>query len=147
MPSQPNTAFPDDARAVRSGAPLLTGTPDVIAPVVLGAGTRCAGASSGINRRASPEDALDATTTDALDRLLHACEARWTGSLSPESLILAFWDWSLHLANAPGRRLVLAQEAAHRWARLACPGHWIEPSRGDHRFLDKSWSEPPFNFI
>lgn len=88
-----------------------------------------------------------ATITSTLDHLLHACEARLTGSLSSESLILAFLDWSLHLANAPGRRLELAQSAAHQRARLASPEHWIEPPRGDHRFLDKAWTQPPFNFI
>ena len=96
---------------------------------------------------AVPVDTAARGPTNSLDRLLHAREARFTGSLSPESLILACLDWSLHLANAPGRRLELAQGAARQWARLASPEHWIEPSRGDYRFLDKSWSQPPFNFI
>ena len=47
-------------------------------------------------------------TSDPLDRLVHACEASFTGFLSPVSLTLAYLDWALHLANAPGRRLELA---------------------------------------
>lgn len=84
---------------------------------------------------------------DSLDRLLHAREARFTGSLSLISLRLAFLDWILHLANAPGRRLQLAEFAARQWARLATPSQWTKPLPGDHRFSDPTWSYPPFNFI
>ena len=81
------------------------------------------------------------------DRLLHAYEARFTGSLSSVSLTLAFLDWSLHLANAPGRRLELARAAVRQWARLTSPALWIEPSPGDRRFRDEAWRHPPFNVI
>jgi polyhydroxyalkanoate synthase len=87
------------------------------------------------------------TTTGSLDRLLHAREARFTGSLSPVSLALAYLDWSLHLANAPERRLDLGQEAVRQWLRLASPRDWIQPSPGDHRFVDKAWTRPPFNLM
>ncbi len=82
-----------------------------------------------------------------LDRLLHASQARLTGSLSPASLTLAYLDWALHLANAPGRRLELLEEAARQWARLGTPPRWIAPARGDHRFADPAWARPPFNAI
>ena len=52
---------------------------------------------------------------DRLDRLLHAREAPLTSSLSYISLLLAYLDWSLHLANSP------AQDAAHKWMQLFTP--------------------------
>lgn len=84
---------------------------------------------------------------DRLDRILHAREARITGSLSPVSLALAYLDWALHLANAPGRQLELAQGAGRQWARLLSPAHWTVPAAGDRRFSDRAWSQPPFNVI
>lgn len=87
------------------------------------------------------------TRSDPLDRLLHAREARFTGSLSPASMTLAYLDWALHLANAPGRQLELAQCAAEQWARLMSPAHWTAPARGDRRFCDPAWSQAPFNVI
>jgi poly[(R)-3-hydroxyalkanoate] polymerase subunit PhaC len=82
---------------------------------------------------------------DSLDRLLHAREARFTFSQSFESLTLAFLDWSLHLANAPGRRITLADSAARQWARLLSHDLWRKAPAGDHRFDDESWAHPPFN--
>lgn len=84
---------------------------------------------------------------DSLDRLVHAREARFTGSLSPVSMTLAYMDWALHLANAPGRRLKLAQDAARQWVRLSSPANWTTPRSGDHRFADPAWLQPPFNAI
>ena len=84
---------------------------------------------------------------DSFDRLLHAREARFTGSLSPISLALAYFDWGLHLANAPGRRLELMELAARQWARLASPSQWTKPLPGDRRFRDETWEHPPYNAI
>ncbi len=95
----------------------------------------------------APKSVSACAKEDSLDRLLHAREARFTGSLSLISLRLAFLDWILHLANAPGRRLQLAEFATHQWARLATPTQWTKPLPGDHRFSDPAWSYPPFNFI
>ena len=86
-------------------------------------------------------------SAETLDRYLHAAEAHFTGSLSPESLLLAFLDWSLHLANAPAHRLELAQLAFRQWARLANPKEWIEPGPQDRRFRDPTWSQTPFNAL
>ena len=44
----------------------------------------------------------------ALDRLREAGPARATGGFSPDSMALAWADWFLHLAGAPGKRLELA---------------------------------------
>jgi polyhydroxyalkanoate synthase subunit PhaC len=84
---------------------------------------------------------------DSLDRLLHAREAALTGTISLISLALAFSDWSLHLANAPGRRLELAKLAARQWTRLGAPSQWTRPLPGDRRFRDEAWAHPPYNAI
>ena len=70
----------------------------------------------------------------ALDRLREAQVARATAGLSPESLALAWMDWALHLAVAPGKRLSLL---AHDWSGP----HDIA---ADPRFRDASWQSPPF---
>ena len=109
------------------------------------------GTSSAVARShaacAAPETPPCGAAANSLDRLLHAREARLTGSLSPVSLALAYLDWSLHLANAPGRRLELIEEAARQWMRLGSPSHWTKPSYGDHRFADEAWGRPPFNIM
>lgn len=83
----------------------------------------------------------------SFDRLLHAWQARWTGSLSGISLTLACLDWFLHLANAPERRLALALKAGEQLKRLASPVEWTQPAAEDHRFRDEAWTRPPFNQI
>jgi poly[(R)-3-hydroxyalkanoate] polymerase subunit PhaC len=84
---------------------------------------------------------------DKLDRLLHAREAPLTSSLSSISLLLAYLDWALHLANAPGRRVALAKDAAHKWMQLFTPSQWDAPAVTDHRFSDESWTHAPFNYF
>ncbi len=82
-----------------------------------------------------------------LDRLVHAAEGRLTAGLSPTALWLAFLDWGLHIANAPFRRMALAQLAfAQSWRLLQAPGRAaaIVPSPGDHRFGHPGWRNPPF---
>ena len=85
---------------------------------------------------------------------MHAWQARFTQSVSPAALMIAFFDWSLHLANAPGKQAALAEKAARKTVRLAtylsrvqaepdC-SPCIEPLPQDKRFDDKAWSQPPF---
>jgi len=82
-----------------------------------------------------------------LDRSLHAIEARFTGSLSPISLTLAFLDWGLHLANAPGRRFELGRKAFQQYVRLAQPAHWTQPAPNDYRFQNEAWTQAPYNVM
>ena len=88
----------------------------------------------------SGSDAPEDIPEDHLDRLLHAREAPLTSSLSYISLLLAYLDWSLHLANSPGRRVTLAQDAAHKWMQLFTPSQWAAPAPGDRRFSNESWT-------
>src|SRR5262245_30300797 len=79
-----------------------------------------------VNMDAAITEAPREIEEDTLDRLLHAREARFTFSQSLESLTLAFLDWGLHLANAPGRRITLAESAARQWARLLDKDLWAK---------------------
>ena len=92
-----------------------------------------------------------------LDTLAHAALARATGGLSPASALLAWQDWSAHLASAPGKQTELAQLAvtqaqalAHylRDSLLAGPGEaraLVEPPAQDRRFAAPEWRQWPFN--
>ena len=76
------------------------------------------------------------------DRRLHASEARLTGGLSPVAAGLAWADWALHLANAPGKMSEVTRNAIKRGLKQA-----IQPEQGaqaDHRFDDPVWSLWPF---
>ena len=84
-----------------------------------------------------------------LDGLLHAAQGRASGGLSPIAQGLALFDWSVHLANAPFRRLELAGDAARMAAQLAEAASGatvITPKPGDHRFQDPDWQKAPFHF-
>ncbi len=83
-----------------------------------------------------------------LDGLLHAAQGRAWGGLSPIAQGLAYFDWGVHLANAPFRRAQLAASAVEKAARFgaAIIGETaIAPPSGDHRFQDPAWSQPPFS--
>src|SRR6516225_4949282 len=54
----------------------------------------------------------------AIDRMRDALTAQWTAGLSPASLALAFFDWSVHLALAPGKRMELLDKAMRKAGRL-----------------------------
>jgi polyhydroxyalkanoate synthase len=99
-----------------------------------------------------------AAIADIIDRSLHAAVARFTGGLSPAALTQAYFDWAIRLANAPGKRMQLADKAFRKWVRFA---NWaircgledgkaeacIEPLPQDRRFAADDWHHWPFNFI
>ena len=89
------------------------------------------------------------------DRLARAMLARATQGVSPNALAQTWADWTLHLAQAPGKRLELMQSAAMSAARLAL---WLPytvangrhappfaPLPTDRRFADPAWADWPFN--
>jgi polyhydroxyalkanoate synthase subunit PhaC len=99
----------------------------------------------------------DVARTETLDRLVHAWQTRFTQALSPAVLGMAFFDWALHLANAPGKQQALVEKAVRKWVRLllymhrhaqdpACPP-CIEPLPHDRRFTHPAWQSPPFDMI
>jgi polyhydroxyalkanoate synthase len=105
------------------------------------------------------DEGFDAPALMALeaDRMAHAYAARATAGLSPAALALAFGDWGMHLAAAPGKQNELARKAARKWIRYlawlgraaqggACPG-CIEPLPQDSRFAGPHWQAWPFNAL
>ena len=48
---------------------------------------------------------------EALDRMLHAGLARATVGISPAAVGLAYTDWWIHLAGAPGKQAQLAERS------------------------------------
>lgn len=95
---------------------------------------------------------------EILDRATSAALGRLTGGLSPAALILAYMDWAIHLAAAPGKRLQLVEKAGKKSWRLyrhlaeclfmgdsgrSC----ITPLPQDKRFAGEAWSALPFRFL
>ncbi len=84
-----------------------------------------------------------------LDRLREASLARGTGGLSPESLMLAWTDWAIHLAGAPGKRLELvlrASQAAAATLAGAMPADAgpLKVDAQDPRFRSPDWQQWPY---
>jgi polyhydroxyalkanoate synthase len=100
------------------------------------------------------EEQLGLEAFRAIDRMREALAGQLTGGISPAAIALAFFDWSLHLASAPGKRTELAwkagRKAARFWAYLLASNFGnetppcIEPLPGDNRFAAESWRTPPF---
>ncbi|HEX7250555.1 MAG TPA: alpha/beta fold hydrolase, partial [Burkholderiales bacterium] len=79
------------------------------------------------------------------------------GGLSTAAVALAFADWAMHLAAAPGKQTELLRKAERKWLRYAnylalamrgadCP-HCIEPLPQDSRFAGEAWKQWPYNAI
>ena len=105
---------------------------------------------------AEPID-ISETRAEAIDRLIHAWQARFTASISPAALRLAFSDWAMQFLNSPGKQQQLTEKAARKWLRLMlyqaqrlrdpdC-APCIEPLTQDRRFIDPAWRQPPFDTI
>ena len=100
-------------------------------------------------------EALGLEAFRSIDRMREALSAQFSGGLSPQALALAFFDWSIHLAAAPGKRAELAYKATRKANRLlahlaACrlgaeAPACIEPLPGDDRFSSEGWRQFPYN--
>lgn len=103
------------------------------------------------------DDGSQAAGFEALTRMNEALIAPLTGGLSPAALSLAVYDWAVHLAMAPGKRLELAQKAVRKSNRLAAhmaaaavdpqTPPCIEPLPGDDRFKGEEWQHFPYNVL
>ena len=137
--------LPAAAPASETEAPDVARLPDV------------AGHPAGAEVAPSPPPLPGLFGGEALDRLLHAGMARFTAGISPAALGLAFTDWWMHLAASPGKQAQLAQSAGSNATRLALTtartvsgedcAPCIAPGRGDKRFQDVAWCQPPFDLI
>ena len=97
-----------------------------------------------------PAAAGDFESLAALDHLREAHLSRLTGGLSPESLLLAWTDWAVHLAGAPGKRLELALRLSQAIvAALAASLHGNHAEEAqtlsrDPRFASAAWRQEPY---
>ncbi|MFJ2991459.1 alpha/beta fold hydrolase [Pandoraea sp. NPDC087047] len=96
---------------------------------------------------AAPQTLPSASLTDHLDRVTMATTARFTGNVSPAAVALAWADWAMHAATAPGHRLnvfkaftAIDKPTANRAPKAS------EPRDADRRFRDPSWDKPPFSW-
>ena len=101
------------------------------------------------------EDGVPSEGYRAIDRMREALSAEATGGLSPGTLALALFDWSIHLASAPGKRMELIDKAARKMSRVlaymaaastqADTPPCVEPLPGDYRFRAEGWQKQPYN--
>jgi polyhydroxyalkanoate synthase subunit PhaC len=121
------------------------------------------GAGRGAPARAASEPSAvpgaeaDIEPRASSDRLLHAAMARLTAGLSPAALALAYADWAIHVAGAPGKQGQLIEKAVRKAIRLAIYAvrqasepdcaPCIEPLPQDQRFRGAAWQQFPFNMI
>ncbi|MGJ8561801.1 MAG: PHA/PHB synthase family protein [Litorimonas sp.] len=90
-----------------------------------------------------------------LDRALHSWQGQFTLGISPNSLALAWFDWTVHLATSPGRQVELWGKGYRKALRLqsflmSCAwsgetNSCIEPLPQDRRFSGEGWKSWPFN--
>lgn len=92
-----------------------------------------------------------------IDHVLHAWQGRFSLGLSPTALFLAYLDWLVHLANAPGKQALLVENALHQMQRFssyagqsainAQTPPCIKPLPQDDRFSGPEWQRWPFNLF
>jgi len=104
------------------------------------------------NSHRNIDDDPGVETYRTIDRMQEATLGRMTGGLSPAAIALAFCDWTLHLAAAPGKRMELAEKG---WRTAAQFGEHLmnggsqapsgtAPVPGDHRFDGDHWDKRPY---
>ena len=94
---------------------------------------------------------------NSIDRVIHALEGRVSQGLAPASLLLAYYDWLVHLSNSPGKIGELIENALTKGANFSMwSAHsafdkdsqsYIEPLSGDRRFQSNEWKAWPFNVL
>ncbi|APR40322.1 poly-beta-hydroxybutyrate polymerase [Paraburkholderia sp. SOS3] len=82
--------------------------------------------------------------SDPLDQAAQAALAVLTGGLSPASMTLAFLDWVMHSAMAPGKWLDLSLQLSDAWS-AAVPGYAHHAADvADPRFSNAGWAHWPY---
>jgi polyhydroxyalkanoate synthase subunit PhaC len=92
-----------------------------------------------------------------LDHILHAAVAKFTGGISPASLVLAGFDWWEHLLFSPSKQHMLGQSFLEKTAQITyyamqiASGNTVTPiitsPPADRRFVSDSWQRWPFNVM
>ena len=109
-------------------------------------------------RRCGAECTTYAQPSDeyVLDHILHAAVAKFTGGISPASLLLAGFDWFEHLLFSPSKQQMLRQSFLEKTAQFnayaiqAASGNAttpIVPPPTDRRFTSDGWQKWPFNVM
>jgi len=91
----------------------------------------------------------------SVDRFIHARQAKFTMSISPAAMMLAYLDWLVNILNSPGKQLLLLEEFNNSLQRLIGNtaqeifyGRPPEEAKDtDPRFRAKEWQLWPFNFM
>jgi polyhydroxyalkanoate synthase subunit PhaC len=90
-----------------------------------------------------------------MDRFLQAIQSRFDAGLSPTALMLAYFDWAIHLANSPGKQLELLKQLYEK--QIKCINYLFkgsidqecplceEPMEDDRRWQSEEWKKWPFN--
>ncbi len=124
-------------------------------PPALGMPSLERAASSWLGRISSDQPELE-TRWQGMDQAARAAVAQLYGGLSPVSMALAWADWTLHLALAPGKQAQLIEKALKKSLRWSLYAHdamqpnsppCIAPLPQDRRFDDPAWRQWPFNLI
>ena len=141
--------------------PMQTDAPADVKPAAEKAALRLVPKVGGI----APTEEIDGRDSyavtalaDITDRSLHATIARFTFGLSPAALGKAYFDWAIHLAVSPGKRLQLVDKAMRKTTRFANYAfrsaleggktpYCIEPLPQDRRFAGADWQKPPYHFM
>lgn len=102
------------------------------------------------------EETVGSEAFHAIDRMREALTGQFSGGISPAAFALALFDWSIHLAAAPGKRLELLDKAVRKTQRLAAhlavaaresdAPPCIKPLPGDYRFSAEGWKKQPYSF-
>src|SRR5579862_3168865 len=98
------------------------------------------------------------TYSQALDRSLQSAVAKITLGISPAALMLAFFDWYLHVAIHPTKQLELIEIYQNNLWHLLCQfnscvlgssidEHCVPIPQRDKRFVNPAWQQFPYNFI
>ena len=92
-----------------------------------------------------------------LDHMLHAAVAKFTGGISPASLVLAGFDWWEHLLFSPSKQQILMKSWINKaalisqYATQAATGNDVSPAvippPADRRFVSEAWQMWPFNVM
>lgn len=76
-----------------------------------------------------------------------ATTARFTGNVSPAAVALAWADWAMHAATAPGHQLNVFKAFAAIDKPAAAQSTSVSgPPEADRRFRDPLWDNPPFSW-
>ncbi|MCB0668603.1 MAG: polyhydroxyalkanoic acid synthase [Saprospiraceae bacterium] len=106
-------------------------------------------------RRPMPSDTFNIYDREPADRLTHALFGRFSPGISHISILIAFFDWALHLSVHPNKLRKL-NGIGHRNLQMLSayilqnllgqkPEQMVDMKEQDHRFLGDLWDKWPFN--